>query len=61
MTAAFEQQAHDGDLSLHRQWVAALLDQYYDAMYDYQLSQRAGQVLFRGGRDEIVQWVGGAS
>ncbi len=42
-------------------WVAALLDQYYDAMYDYQLSQRAGQVLFRGGRDEIVQWVGGAS
>jgi tRNA 2-selenouridine synthase len=61
MTAAFEQQGLDGDLSLHRQWVAALLDQYYDAMYDYQLSQRAGQVLFRGGRDEVVQWVGGAS
>ncbi|MFT5709618.1 MAG: tRNA 2-selenouridine synthase [Halioglobus sp.] len=61
MTAAFEQQWRDGDLSLHRQWVAALLDQYYDAMYDYQLSQRVGQVLFRGGRDEIVQWVGGGA
>lgn len=61
MTAAFEQQWRDGDLSLHRQWVDALLDQYYDAMYDYQLSQRVGQVLFRGGRDEVLQWVGGAA
>ncbi len=61
MTAAFEQQWRDGDMSLHRQWVDALLDQYYDAMYDYQLSQRVGQVLFRGGRDEVVQWVGGAA
>jgi tRNA 2-selenouridine synthase len=61
MNSAFEQQWRDGDLSLHRQWVAALLDQYYDAMYDYQLSQRVGQVLFRGGRDEVVQWAGGAA
>jgi tRNA 2-selenouridine synthase len=61
MNAAFEQQWSDGDLSLHRQWVAALLDQYYDAMYDYQLSKRAGQVLFSGSRDEIVKWAGGAA
>lgn len=61
MTAAFEQQWREGDLSLHRQWVAALLDQYYDAMYDYQLSQRVGQVLFRGAREEVVQWVGVAA
>lgn len=56
MTAAFEQQWHDGDLRGHREWVAALLDQYYDAMYDYQLSKRSGRELFRGTRDEVIEW-----
>lgn len=57
MSAAFKQQWRDGDLSLHRQWVAALLEQYYDAMYDYQLSKRSGRVVFRGTRDEVIEWV----
>ncbi len=57
MTAAFEQQWCDGDLSLHREWVAALLDQYYDAMYDYQLSKRSGRIVFRGTREEVSEWV----
>jgi len=56
MNAAFEQQWHDGDLSLHREWIAALLGQYYDAMYDYQLSKRSGQEMFRGTRDEVINW-----
>jgi len=56
MTAAFEQQWRDGDLSGHREWIAALLDQYYDAMYDYQLSRRSGRELFRGTREEIISW-----
>jgi len=58
MNAAFEQQWRDGDLSGHREWIAALLDRYYDAMYDYQLSLRSGQVLFRGTREEVLEWVG---
>jgi len=61
MSAAFEQQWRDGDLALHRQWIAALLDQYYDAMYDYQLSQRSGQVAFRGTREEVLEWAGGTA
>lgn len=60
MNAAFEQQWRDGDLSLHREWVAALLDQYYDTMYDYQLSKRVGQILFRGTREEVATWAGSA-
>ncbi len=56
MNAAFEQQWQNGDLTLHREWVAALLDQYYDAMYDYQLSLRSGGELFRGTREEVVAW-----
>ncbi len=60
MKAAFAQQWRDGDLSLHRQWITALLDQYYDSMYDYQLSQRSGGELFRGTRGEVIAWVSGS-
>lgn len=56
MTAAFEMQWRDGDLSGHRDWIAMLLEHYYDAMYDYQLGKRSGRELFRGTRDEVVAW-----
>jgi tRNA 2-selenouridine synthase len=58
MAAAFDKQWQNGDLSLHREWVAALLDQYYDAMYDYQLSLRSGRELFRGTQAQVVSWAG---
>jgi len=57
--AAFEEQWHSGDTSLHRRWIATLLDTYYDPMYDYQLGQRQGAVLFCGRRDEVIAWAGG--
>lgn len=60
MTAAFAAQAAGGDLALHRQWIATLLAQYYDPMYEYQLAQRAGQVLFCGSREAVVHWATGA-
>ncbi|MEP5763880.1 MAG: tRNA 2-selenouridine(34) synthase MnmH [Halieaceae bacterium] len=40
--------------SLHRQWIEALLLQYYDPMYDYQMGKREGEVLRRGNRAEIT-------
>jgi tRNA 2-selenouridine synthase len=57
MTAAFARQWQDSDLSLHRRWVAFLLEKYYDPMYDYQLSRRDGEQLFHGDRDAVVAWV----
>lgn len=59
MAAAFAEQRRSGALSLHREWIATLLDHYYDAMYDYQLAQRNGEVLFRGSRDAVVHWAAG--
>ena len=56
MTAAFAQQQRDGDLALHRHWVAFLLEKYYDPMYEYQLSRRDGQQLFRGDRAAVIAW-----
>jgi tRNA 2-selenouridine synthase len=56
MDGAFEAQQSRGDLSLHRQWIATLLAQYYDPMYEYQLAQRGGDVVFRGDREAVVDW-----
>ena len=60
MEAAFSEQWRSGSVSLHRAWIAALLEKYYDPMYEYQLEQRAGRQLFRGNRDEVVAWATGA-
>ena len=59
MAAAFAEQESTGDLALHREWISTLLQQYYDPMYDYQLGQRDGEVLFRGNRDAVIQWASG--
>lgn len=45
-----------GDLTLHRVWIEQLLTQYYDPMYDYQLSKKLGRVVFQGDRDAICAW-----
>jgi tRNA 2-selenouridine synthase len=54
MAAAFEQQWRSGELALHRQWIAFLLEKYYDPMYEYQLEQRQGSQLFSGDRDAVI-------
>jgi tRNA 2-selenouridine synthase len=56
VTVAFEKSNATGDVSLHRLWVAALLEYYYDPMYEFQLAKREGQVLFRGERDAVIEW-----
>jgi tRNA 2-selenouridine synthase len=56
MAAAFARQWQDGDLSGHRQWIALLLENYYDPMYEYQLSKRAGEQLFWGDRQAVIAW-----
>jgi len=56
MTNAFAWQANTGDTSRHRQWIGDLLTHYYDPMYDYQLSQREGDRVYSGSRDEVVAW-----
>ncbi|MEM6583408.1 MAG: tRNA 2-selenouridine(34) synthase MnmH, partial [Pseudomonadota bacterium] len=56
MEEAFARQAANGDLALHRRWIVELLERYYDPMYDYQLSQRSGKVLFRGDRNAVIEF-----
>lgn len=59
MSDAFAAQWSSGDLSGHRAWITRLLEDYYDPMYEYQLQQREGRVLFRGDRPAVVNWAAG--
>jgi tRNA 2-selenouridine synthase len=56
MAEAFAAQWQEGDLSGHRRWIGDLLEKYYDPMYEYQLSKRTGQQLFRGDRQAVIDW-----
>ncbi|MEQ6885306.1 tRNA 2-selenouridine(34) synthase MnmH [Salicola sp. Rm-C-2C1-2] len=56
MQEALTRQWHSGELDRHRDWIRTLLTDYYDPMYDYQLSQRDSRVLIQGGFDELIEW-----
>ena len=57
MNAGFNAQ-EQGDLDVHRDWIRRLLTEYYDPMYDYQLTQKVDRVVFTGSWDEILAWLG---
>jgi len=56
MDQAFADQARGEGLDGHRAWIARLLHEYYDPMYDYQAAQRDGPVLARGRREALAAW-----
>ncbi len=43
------------DPSLHRDWIATLLRDYYDPMYEYQLRDRGKLVIARGSPDTLAR------
>jgi len=56
MEQAFDLQHSRGDPEVHRGWIRELLEAYYDPMYSYQLAQREGTELFRGNRQQVVDY-----
>jgi tRNA 2-selenouridine synthase len=46
-----------GDSSLHRDWIRMLLDDYYDPMYNYQMTLKKGPVEFRGSAADIKAYL----
>ena len=45
------------ELQYHKAWIRALLVNYYDPMYDYQLAQKMDRVIFRGTHPEILSYL----
>lgn len=56
MLVALERQRSDNEFHLHREWIQLLLRDYYDPMYDYQLNKKLQRVVFRGTRQEFLNW-----
>jgi len=56
LRTALDIQRQSGNTDAHRAWIEALLIQYYDPMYDYQLSQKTQKILFKGTGAELITW-----
>ncbi len=41
----------------HIPWVSALLTEYYDPMYNYQLDQKRDRIIFTGDRQEVLEYI----
>jgi len=44
MEMAFKNQADAGQGNMHREWIRILLEEYYDPMYDFQLTKKQYRV-----------------
>ena len=53
---AIERQHEDG-FAGHREWLEVLTANYYDPMYRYQLDKHKHRIVFRGNRQEVLQWL----
>lgn len=53
MEAAIDRHRRTGDDAGHRAWIDAVLERYYDRLYDWQLEQKAERIVFRGTYDEV--------
>ncbi len=46
-----------GSAEAHSAWVGTLLQDYYDPMYDYQLSKKQDRIVFRGTKEEVIEYL----
>ena len=59
MGAALKEQKNTGQTDAHYDWINRLLRDYYDPMYEYQLSKQTQKILFRGDFDDVLEWING--
>lgn len=57
LQAALQQQRAGAGVALHQDWIAALLQKYYDPMYAYQRQSRAQRIVFEGDRTAVMQYL----
>ncbi|MFT4713494.1 MAG: tRNA 2-selenouridine synthase [Candidatus Azotimanducaceae bacterium] len=55
MKHAFEIQ-RQGDFSAHNDWIRLLLEDYYDPMYEYQLSKKRARVIDQGDQESLLKY-----
>ena len=55
LSSAIHSHRMNGSIDGYRPLIEALLSGYYDPMYDYQLKQKQGKIIFKGTRQEILE------
>lgn len=51
------QQQTSGNTESHKEWIKVLLVEYYDPMYDYQLSKKQDRVVFKGNQNDVFDYL----
>ncbi len=57
LESAWVYQQRHSNPSRHKIWIERLLKEYYDPMYEYQLKQKSDRVIFRGGEQDIIDYL----
>ena len=57
MEDAISRHCKEGLADHHKIWIRGLLVEYYDPMYDYQLSKKTERVVFRGEREGVLDYL----
>ena len=56
LSEAIDQQQKNGDTDAYRPVIRRLLLEYYDPMYNYQMSKLGERIAFVGSDDEVLAW-----
>jgi tRNA 2-selenouridine synthase len=56
LESAMDKHENSDNVSGYEAFIEILLRDYYDPMYDYQLSKKLERVIFKGTADEILEW-----
>ncbi len=59
MESAIEMHRASGEIDAYRPIIRSLLLDYYDPMYDYQISKKRQRVVFEGNADEVYEFLRG--
>lgn len=46
-----------GDAASHAGWIKDLLTDYYDPMYDYQIKNKQERIIFRGNKEQVLNYL----
>ena len=56
---AMDKHESHNDSSHYSEFIEMLLRDYYDPMYDYQLSKKEHRIVFKGNAEDIISWARG--
>jgi tRNA 2-selenouridine synthase len=56
MDKALENQNIDSGTNQHEGWIQSILSEYYDPMYEFQLSKKKELITFKGSYNDVLEW-----